>query len=247
MARSQFLKNISDVDYFSQLSLGNVDDSIRWSKFGRTGNASSTESIIAHNGVYGLPDIADTVVVTSDDVADVPLGAGARKVKIWGLADDWSLQDEEIELGATSVKLWRRVFTARVTEAGTVTAIGGANQGLISIVQTSGTAMLAILKNEGSSLCACFTVPLGKTVLIWDATTTTGKGKDTINRLKFRDNNNGAPFTTEGIRDNYQNQVGRTFVSPSPIGEKFDIIFTATSSLPNTGVSASFIMEIIDT
>lgn len=233
-------------EYFERVSRGLIPGKGRLSKFGRNSAVGATEVVISALGIYGLPTVADTVTSTSTDVGDAPAGAGARVLKVWGVDANWNAIEEVVAMGDTTTKEFLRVFRARVLEAGTITATLGGNLGDITIAQTGGTNMVAIPEHEGSTLCACYSVPKGYQALIWEASTTVGGGKDSVNRLKIRDNNMvNAPFTTEGIRDNFENQVGREFVLPSVVSSGNDIVFTSVSSASGTAVSGAFMMELI--
>lgn len=234
-------------DYFEQIALGNELNQTYVYKFGRNPSVSTEETLIAGGGVYGLPTTAETVTVTSDSGNDVfPAGTGARTVTIFGLDADYNSVSETVNLGETSINAYIRVFRAIVATAGTLTPVGGANEGTITIQQsTSLINMCLISPNDGQTLVACFTVPAGHTALIWSADTTTGEGKNATNRLKAKPFNSDQPFQTKGIRDNFQNVVGVKFKIPGVYTEKTDIVFTSVSSAAGTSVSGTFLLQLI--
>lgn len=238
---------LTDV-YFERLALGKLRGITRISKFGRNAAVGALEVLLTAGGIYGLPATADTVIATSTSGLDIPAGAGARELAIYGLDADGKSIFERVIMGNTSIKRFIRVFRVRVIRAGTVIPVAGGNQGTITITQTGGTPMIVAPAFEGSSLCACFTVPKGYTALIWSADTTAGEGKDSTNRLKIRKYTDlEAPFTTEAIRDNFQNQVGRDIIIPTRVDELTDIIFTCLSSAAGTSVSGAFVLQLIET
>jgi len=233
-------------EYFERIALGKRNNVFNVYKFGRNELVTDTEELIAAGGVYGLPSVADTVTVISDDVVnDNPTGAGARTVKLFGLDVNYDSIDEIVELGGTSTKEFIRVFRAFVETAGNLNPTGGANVGTITISQTVGDDMILINPNDGQSLCACFTIPAGYTALMWAADTTVGSGKESTNRLKSREFNSDQPFRTKGIRDNFENSVGVNFKIPSKYPEKTDVVFTSISTAAGTSVSGTFLLQLI--
>lgn len=234
--------------YETNISLGRIIGKDVITKFGRA-SIGATESIISHLGIYGMPDDADNIVINSDSLDDVVAGDGARLIRVFGINENDSFETEDLVVGIDSVKLFKRVYKLRVIESGTVSPTGdGGNLGTLTVTQSNDLVdMLSVPPNEGSSLCACFTVPKGYTALMHYADTTVGEGKDSVNRFKVRDYTNPlTPFTVEGIRDNFENQVGRTFDFPSEIGEMTDIVFTGISSASGTNVSCVFVLELIE-
>jgi hypothetical protein len=245
----KFIRDLSEIDYYSQVALGNVYDAERLYKFGRNALVGSTEVLLAAGGIYGLPLTAETIVVTSTSGSDVDQGAGAWAIHIYGLDALGYKRDEIITMGATSIGTYLRVFRAHVEEAGNLDPVGGGNIGIISMTQTtSAIPMVIISPNDSQTLCACYTVPMGFTALIHSADTTTGAGKNSTNRLKYREKHDGIlhPFRTGGIRDNFENTVGQQFKIPGAIPALTDIVFTCKSTASGTAVSGSFLLELIE-
>lgn len=233
-------------DYFEQLSLNNVVGKKFDYKFGRNSSVGATEVIIASGGIYGLPLTSQTISCISDDIIDdLPLGDGARSIHLYGLDINYSEIDEIVEIGDTSIKEFLRVDRAMVETSGTVSPIGGGNVGTITMSQSiSGIDMIIIDPNVSQSLCACFTIPSGFIGHVWSADTTTGEGKNATNQLKAKPYGLLSPFTTKGIRDNFENSVGEQFKIPLIYEEKTDIVFTALSTASGTPVSATFLIEL---
>lgn len=233
-------------DFFDLLGKGLIPEHSFIYKFGRNPAVGATEVLIAAENMYGLPPTAETVTVTSDNAADVPGGAGARSVHIFGLDANFEPIDEIVNLGATSILEFIRVFRTYVETAGNTGPVGGANAGIITITQsTSLINMIAIEPNDGQTLCACYTVPSGYKAYIWAADTTVGEGKTSTNRLKVREFATDSPFRVKGIRDNFENVVGVNFKIPGEYDEKSDIVFTAISTAAGTAVSGTFMIELV--
>lgn len=234
-------------DYFEQISKDNVVGKKFIYKFGRNPIVGATEVLIASGGVYGLPTTAETITVTSDDENDVPGGSGARSVHVFGLDINYDEIEEIVLLDDASTQEFLRVFRAYVETSGTITPIGGANIGLITIEHSiSALDMILISPNEGQTLTACFTIPRGFEGFTWSADVTTGQGKDAKASLKSRKFLTDAPFIVKGVRDSFQNTVKQDFKIPTLIPEKTDIVFTAISSASGTAVSGTFLIELIE-
>lgn len=231
-------------DPYQMTALGGLEQFESIYKFGRNGSVGATEELIAGGGVYGMPLTADTVSVISNNAADNPAGAGARTVHVFGLDIDYNEIDEIVALGATSTQEFLRVFRAFVETSGNLNPTGGANQGTITISQTTGPDMVIISPNDGQTLVACYTVPANATALLWSADTTVGEGKTSVNRLKIKEFDSDKPFQTKGIRDNFQNSVGIRYKIPRTIQAKSDIVFTAISTAAGTAVSGTFLIQL---
>lgn len=235
--------------YFEALALGLVPKKSRVYKFGRAEGVTATEQIVSTGGIYGTPSTAYPVTVTSDNPADVPAGAGARRVRLIGLNEKWEEQIVEIDMGVETTELWLRVPRVQVIEAGTISPVGvNGNLGTLTVTQsTSGVQMVQVAPNKGQTLCACYTVPKGYKALVWNADATASEGKNVDFKIVTRINNGNpdAPYRVAGERDAFQNTVDQKFVIPSVLDEKEDIIFVATSSASGANLSATFILELV--
>lgn len=233
------------LDHKERIVSGEEPGLSKISKFGRHEGVAAVEVLAAYNGVYGLPAEADYVEAVSTSLADVPEGAGAWAVLVHGVGEGFVKQEEIILMGAQSVKKYLRVSIARVLLAGGIGPVGGGNVGDITLQQVGGTPMVVIPENEGSTLCGCYTIPAGHYALVSYADTTTGAGKSSLNRFKIRKTYiPNAPFTTEGIRDNFENQVGRVFTMPTRVDEKTDLVFTSISESAGAAISVTVIIEL---
>lgn len=235
-------------EYFEKLSKGEIPNHSSIYKFGRNSAIGATESIVSVGGIYGLPTSAETLTVTSDDIDDAyPSGTGARVVNIEGLDENWEYVTEDINLGATSINTYLRVFRVRVIEAGIITPINGGNIGTITITQSSSAIqMIKVSPYAGQTLTSCYTVPSGYKAILWDADISLGAGKQAVSYLKARDNKIvNSPFMIKAVRDNYQNAFVKDFKIGREYTEKTDIMFTSISESAGTAVSATFLLELI--
>lgn len=246
MGNSYSMPNSS---YFQDISLGKIPGHSIIYKFGRNPAVGATEVIVAAGGFYGLPTIAQTVTITSSDVEDAfPSGDGARTVRIYGLDTNYDMIEETVNMGGTSIGEYIRVYRAVVETSGSTHPTTGGNLGIITIEQSvSGIEMILIPIKASQTQAACFTIPAGYIGLVWNADTTTGEGKDSVNSFKVRCIEcPDEPFKTASIRDNFQNVVGSQNLIPPSFPEKTDIVFTSISSASGTAVSATFLIELIN-
>lgn len=237
-------------NYMKLLGLGKIDGSVAITKFGRT-TVTDSEKIVSENGVYGLPTLAENVIITSTDlVNDVPGGDGAREVSLLGIDENDLLAWETLIIDQQSVNSYKRVFRVAVTKSGTISPTGvNANLGVLTVEQsTSGIEMVKVPVNQGQTQCACLTIPKGYTALVHYADTVNGEGKQANNKLKVRANYNDpeSPFLNKGERDNFENLVGRKFVVPTEITEMSDVIFTSISNASGADVSAVIVIELVE-
>ena len=231
-------------DQYQMIALNQLEQFESIYKFGRNEAVGAVEELIAAGGVYGLPTTADTVTVTSTSGNDVVGGSGARTIHVFGLDVNYLEIDEIIDMNATSVNEYIRVFRAHVETSGDLSPTSGANEGTLTISQTGGTDMVLINPNDGQTLCSCYTIPANAIGLLWSADTTVGEGKTSTNRLKVKEFDSNSPFRTKGIRDNFENSVGIRYKIPRTIPSKADVVFTAISTAAGTKVSATFLLQL---
>lgn len=241
--------SLANEDYKRALGLGMIDGSATITKFGRV-SVTSTELVVSEGGVYGIPDLAETVVTTSTDaVNDTDAGDGANELYLLGIDENDELVDEIKLMDSVSVNKYKRVFACIVTKAGTVSPTGvNGNYGTITVEQSASSIdMVKVPINNGRTQCSCMTVPKGYTALVHYADTVTGEGKQCNVVLKIRNySNTDEPFTNIGERDTFENEVGRRFEIPAEIKEMTDIVFTAISNANGADVSAVIVIELIE-
>lgn len=232
-------------DYFEKVASGRIPRYSGINKFGRYENVGSTEVIVAVDGVYGLPTSSDTVTVTSDDLADVLGGDGARTVLLQGLDADGLEASEIVDMNGTSNIKFFRVFRARVWTAGTVTPIAGGNVGTITIAQTGGTEMVKIGPNKGQTQCCCYTIPANKKGLLWHASGTSSEGKNVDFRILSRLAHDDACFAVQGEKDAFEGEAGDDFKIPTEVPALTDLVVTGKSSASGANLSADMQIELI--
>lgn len=241
--------SLSNESYERALGLGMISGSAVITAFGRV-SVVATELMIAEDGIYGMPDTAETVLTqTTDPVNDTNAGDGAREFFITGINENDEIVSEFKPMDSPSVNSYKRILSCVVSKSGTVSPTGiNGNYGEITVEQSvSSVPMVKIPINQGRSQNACLTIPKGYTGLIHYADTVSGEGKQCNVKLKVRDyNNTESPFLNIGERDTFENIVGRKFVIPSEVKEMNDIIFTGLSNASGADVSAVIVVELIE-
>lgn len=127
--------------------------------------ASTTEDIWDGGDSYpGFLTAASAVrIAAGGNAADTSDGAGARKVMISGLDENWATAQEEVVTAGASqssatTTTFIRVNRAWVTDSG---AYGAANTAAITI-ETTGAVTVAVVSAEfGQTQMAIYTVPIG--------------------------------------------------------------------------------------
>lgn len=143
-------------------------------KFGNlTTTGTSWQVVWPQGGTYPFQTAAVALEAVSSQAADGVGGAGCRVLHVYGLADDFTEQDEEVALdGLTPVALantYRRVQRVHVEDAGTYNPGAGlaSNVGNITVRVPGPGATLAYLRaGEGQTRQCVYTVPLGKTLYL---------------------------------------------------------------------------------
>ena len=133
-------------------------------KFGHNEAVGATaEAIWTLGGLYPFPTAADNLIIQSNIAADDVAGAGARKIVVVGLGEQWQLQSETVELNGagasaqTAFKYWR-IFRAYNDVVGTY---GVANTALVEVEDTAAAVLAQIEAGLGQTQMAIVTVPAG--------------------------------------------------------------------------------------
>lgn len=203
--------------------------------------ASSTEDI-TFSGVINWLEAATAVrVKAGGNAADASAGAGARKISIEGLDENWAEASEELTLnangtlasGVTTVT-FIRIFRVYVTDTGTYT---GVNTGNIVIENGSGgTDLITIPAGLGQTETTEYTVPAGKTAYLTRiaATVDAAKAVDMIMWQRRNADDVTTPFTAKRHVADFPQLIGEA-------REKFDayIAFPAKTDLWWTGTTGS--------
>lgn len=209
------------------------------------------ETVWANGGLYPWSSIATAQaleVVSTDNVADIAAGTGARTVEIQGLNDQWDVTTQTVTMtGTTAVDLtgtWFRVFRVKVVTAGSTKA----NVGVISVQLDGAGQVLAIIEATlGQSTVAVYTVPDGYTAYMVSMSTSiirlvAGSSADVA--VFARDNNVvDAAFQ---VKREFGAPVEEYFHIPLSFGERTDIELRVTAvSAVSTQVTGSFSLVLV--
>ena len=247
----------ADGNYFEEIALGNVTNTNCVYKFGR-GKTISGKNVPLWDGNsnYVFPTSGEIVTLKSDETDDTILGDGARKIRIYGLDENWELQEEIVELNGTtlvnSVGKYIRLFRMYVYECGLQLfpyddSTIGTNVGTITATHTGTTEPIAmILPLNGQTFMAIYTIPAGYKSLMWSAHTSEDRGANVVGKLFTKDNvQDHSAWRVKGVRDMYRNDVGINFTIPKVYSEKTDILFAINGSASGDYVSGTFELELI--
>lgn len=238
-------------------SRGTHGDRSSVQKFGRNPDvaAATEEDIWSAGGAYtGFLTAASAVrIKTGGNAADDSAGAGARKVLIVGLDENWTQAQEEVTTAGTSASsptstTFIRVFRAYVTDAG---AYGAANTGDVTIETTGGAVVALIAAGRGQTQLAVYTVPAGKTAYCRRTGASVDGAKATTVYYYQRRNADvvAAPFTGKRLWKAYEGLSGpieSEFSSYPSFPAKTDIWAAAVGPAGGAGVSASFDLVLVD-
>jgi len=190
------------------------------------------------DGRYPFPTGAETLSVVSDsDDDDKDAGVGARSVTIEGLDTNYEILKETIELEGqvpvTTLGSFLRVQRAYIATAG----VNNINDGDITISNSTDDIAL-ILAEEGTTLMAIYTVPLGYTgyLIKFDAASA---GLVTV-AVRMRIRETGKPWRTREFFTTRTNSIDLHFEPPLPLPQKTDVEVTGDSFGAPAPISASF-------
>ena len=238
-----------------QLADGDIDGVSHIEKFGmNTDVDSDKETVWDGGGIYTYIETAETLTVTSDDPADNPTGTGVRNVEIQGMNQAGEVVVETVDVGATTVAAFKRVFRAKAVSVGT----SGGNEGTISITSDDTSTVLAIIgidgtgsnaAGRGQTFMALYTIPAGKTGYITQWTVGAGKqNTDAIAMLMTRDPNavgDGA-WNARDIITVSATTYSKNYNVPIKLNAGDDVEVRAYSSVNNSLVSSTFCIILID-
>ncbi|MDA8883061.1 hypothetical protein N9I00_01530 [bacterium] len=238
-----------------QLADGDIDGVSHIEKFGMNLDVDSDkETIWDGGGIYTYIETAETLTVTSDSIEDVPSGSGARSVEIQGTNQAGEVVVETVNVGATTIGEFKRVFRVKVRSAGA----SGVNEGTISITSDDTSTVLAIIgvdgtgshaAGRGQTFMAQYTIPAGKTGYITQWTVGAGKqNTDAIAMLMTRDPNapgDGA-WNARDIITVSATTYAKNYNIPIKVNAGDDIEVRAYSSTNNSLVSSTFCVILID-
>lgn len=145
-------------------------------KFGTNENVGTTFVPISRGGVFQTPTSGQSLEVVSSDANDTAAGTGARTVTVYGLDSNWLDTEETVSLnGTTAVALttsFTRVFGMYVITSGTYgTQTAPSHAGTITVQGAgAGATWLQIYAGtfpRGQCQCGVYTVPAGKTAVVY--------------------------------------------------------------------------------
>ena len=242
-------------------SSGEVDGLSVVHKFG-AGSVTATLAPISQLNKYSTPITATSLEVVSDNAADASGGAGALKVTIVGLDENWEEVSQEITLnGLTPVALTTdlvRMYRWFVSESGTYSnGAAGSHVGSLTVQESGGGTPWDTIPVSpfpaGQSQIGSFTIPKGKTGYLIGKLVFTDTSK-VADVFMFRRNNADdvtAPY--KGIMRIIEREIGvqggydhhfaapkNGFVGPCDIG------FMAKVASGTASMSIEFEMLLVD-
>lgn len=208
-----------------------------------TSVSTSFETLWGIGGLYPFPTAAATIEAISTDANDTSGGTGARTIHVYGLDTNFEEIDEVITMNGTTAttattQSFRRINLVIVEGIG---VYGGSNIGDITIrVSGAGANLSYIEVGEGQSNIAVYTIPLGKTGYMLDASITMDSNKEIeVHILKREDaDDTTAPMSPVvhihhwvGITNPIIND---TFTANHVLPEKTDLWFNGLKTTAGT-------------
>ena len=159
-------------DFFLRAARGKLKDRdgnvvVPVNKFGKNADLdlAAEEDIISIGGTLDLTQLdgaVTTVTITSAHANDVLGGAGAEKVRLYGLDANYELQDAEFSLNAVPVVTtgynWRFIYRAKVTQSNNG-ANDAVNVGLITFSKSAGNNIMQIDVGTNQTLHCAYMIP----------------------------------------------------------------------------------------
>jgi len=248
--------------YFLDIVRGQIKGVEIIHKFGHNDVLDTTFTPIAAGGIYRTPTVPTTLEILSSDVNDTLAGTGARKVFIQGIASDWSLQSETVELdGINPVDLdnsYLRVFRMYVEESGVYAdAVSGSHVGTLTLRETGGGDTWASIDISsgfalGQTEIGVYTVPLGKVAFIMSVHLQTDalKEVDIIAFKRTDADRTSAPYGAMRIFDQFHGVAGHVDIHPNiPLGPYpacTDIGFLGKVDIAGGGAQVDFEIVLFD-
>ena len=170
---------VSSMPYLYDIAEGNIPDHSAVRRFGHNHNVgTSWETVYATSNLKTYLTSAERLQIVSDDVADDSTGTGARTLTVVGLDTNYDALTETITMNGTTNVLtdasFLRVECITVATAGSL----GYNKGTITISNNADDTVLEqIAETTNQSLCACYTVPNGKTCYVTQSMATESSSK----------------------------------------------------------------------
>ena len=163
-------------DFWLRVPRDQISEYSEVHKFGTNEAVGTTFSPIARGGVYETPTTAQALELVSTDANDTSAGSGARTVRVIGLDSNWDEVTQDVTMnGTTAVALSTnliRAYRMYVLTSGTYgSATAASHAGTINLQGSGGGSIwLEIYPTNfprGQSQCGVYTVPNGKTALVY--------------------------------------------------------------------------------
>ena len=178
----------------------------------------------------------------SSDADDTAAGAGARKVLITGLDATFAEITEEIILnGVTPVAGaidFIRVNKTEVIEVGAT----GSNEGVI-LIKHGSNVLNHLRVDENRSDGAIYTVPLGKSAIVYPPSFAVSQGTEADVFIKFR--RFGGVFIKRKILSVFENSLSTELEPIIDLSEKADLLLHA-KKLSGASPKASGIVQVLE-
>ena len=196
---------------------------------------------------------AEKINITSSSGNDDIAGAGARKVFIIGLDENFDEISEEVNLsGATdsqTTNKFIRVYRMYVSETGTY---GGTNVGTITgTAEVNNTVQIEISLGVGQSQTSHYTVPAGKNAIVKSVSITMDTGKVITINMVMREfaNNTGSSFSPHRHLQHWHGldaPIAIESFANKNLNEKTDIWFEGIVSTGSADVEINYDIILYD-
>lgn len=253
---ADFVRQVSDPNL--DRNSGLIDYQETFTQYGRNPvvGTGAFEDIWGTGGPYNWLTAADTVrIQAGGNVADDAAGAGAQKVTIEGLDENWMEASETLATAGASVSAstttrFIRIHKAFVPEDGAGTYTGD-NASDVMIETTGGIEVACIMAGSGETHLGLYSVPAGKTAYLtnvrgfWD-----GKKNGTM-RIYQRPAADDviAPYSSRRLITEFTNFSGEqaiTYASFPEFAEKTDIWASAIADTQAGAAGVSFDLCLVD-
>ena len=204
---------------------------------------TSFEDIWDEGGELIYPSVAGEWEILSDNAADTNAGTGVRTIDVTTLDGDYKVQVTTVTLnGTTPVSLSGTHLRPRIMISKTAGSSNGNVGGITLREKSSGNTMLKMRPTLNTTFSGHFTVPAGKTALVFQTYLTMRKNTDIIldNQCRFVDNN---IFISTGENYSFQSSFTTANIAKAPIPEKSDLKTRCKSN--NTDVSVTAKLDIL--
>ena len=189
---------------------------------------------------------AESLEIVSDNANDSSAGTGAQEITVEGLNSDFELADPVVVAtdGLTPVSVpgtYMRTSSLAVSDAGST----GGNEGNITLrVSGGGADRLRIRTNLQNSFSSHRTIPAGSSGFVIILNESCPRNDSIRVRVAVRPEDGVFQLTTP--RYVYQNSFTGALLATPLLPEKTDIKFIARADSPNSEISISYQVVLID-